>query len=54
MWGGCAAAHPVDGHERRVEDAEPGHDRAGAGADAASVAAAGLASVTGGLLARGA
>ena len=50
-----AAAHPSTGHEgrveagrERVEDAEPGHDRAGAGADAASVAVAGVAaSVTG-------
>ena len=49
-----AVAHPSTGHEgrveagrERIEDAEPGHDRAGAGADAASVAAAGVASVTG-------
>ena len=40
MW---AVAHPSTGHEGRfeagrepVEDAEPGHDRAGAGADAVS------------------
>ena len=40
MW---AVAHPSTGHEgrveagrERVEDAEPGHDRAGAGTDAAS------------------
>ena len=37
MW---TAAHPSTGHERRVEGGEPGHDRAGAGADAAPEAAA--------------